>query len=488
MKELLQIILINLVVSCDNVGVIALSTCKLPHDKAVKARRMGIGLSVALKVLFIIVVGFLLSVSWLHIRIIGGVLLIYVTFNMLKQNSRDSLNQEKKTGCTEDSFLLAIISIVAADVSMSLDNVVAVLGVVTSDGQGVGLHEFILVFLGLLLCVPVLLFFSETVSYLMEKYKVLSCFCAGYLIYTAVKMIFEDEIIKLFFEEIHFSFALPAAILCGVLMGIYGILSEVGILEERQERRYVLLPVYCVIVIYSLVTVGVISYLSTDPFMDGFMLNVELAYGFLPTGVNAVYTIGTSSSLLTISAVILSAIVAKECKKKSYRAMFFANIKGMAIFVLLELTVCTAGLAFTFGPGSMNPGRYLGLILIQLLLLLTYSATFCMLSVYITGRTMLITVGMLYVFLESSGAALFAEHGNWGFIAEFFPSYHIATISGHMSESGSLLYVCIMALLYIVLVTVIGMKYYQLQTDPIQANQLQQSNKGKNGLYFHKSE
>lgn len=472
MKELLQIILINLVVSCDNVGVIALSTCNLPHEKAVLARRIGIGLSVALKVLFIIAVGFLLSVSWLHIRILGGVLLIYVTFSMLKQQSRGTVKQGKKSGRIEDSFLLAIISIVAADVSMSLDNVVAVLGVVTSDGQGLGFYEFMLVFLGLLLCVPVLLFFSETVSYLMEKYKVLSSVCAGYLIYTAVNMIFEDEMIKLFFEEIHFTFAMPAAILCGVLMGVYGILSEYGILEERQEKRYVLLPVYCVIVIYSLVTIGVISYLSTDPFMDGFMLNVELAYGFSPTGVNAVYTIGTSSSLFTICAVILSAIIAKECKSKSYKAMFWANVRGMAVFVLLELTVCTAGLAFTFGPGSMSPVRYLGLILIQLLLLLTYSATFCMLSVYITGRTMLITIGMLYVYLESSGAALFAEHGNWAFIAEFFPSYHIATISGHMSEKDSLLYVFIMAVLYIVLVTVIGMRGYRSRSGLMQTESI----------------
>lgn len=462
MKELIQIILINLVVSCDNVGVIALATRNLPHDKATTARRIGIGLSLVMKILFIAVVGFLFAVPWLHIRIVGGILLIYVTFNMLRQHTQESskLNKNDKG---EDSFLLVIISIIAADVSMSLDNVVAILGVVSSDGHSLGFQEITIVFLGLLACVPILLWFSETVSHLMERFQILSYLCAGYLIYTAVKMIFEDEMIKLFFEHIHFTFALPAAILCGILMVIYGVFTASGFSSKKEEKRHILLPIYCIIVIYSLVTVGTISYLSTNPFIEGQALNVESIYGFTPYGANAVYTIGASSSLFTLCAIMLAGIVSRERGRMSYKSMLLLNVKSMVIFVLLELTVCTVGLSFTFGLGSINLARYLLVLLIQILLLLTYTATFCMFSVYIRSKAVLITIGMLYVFIESMGAAILAHSGKWAFWAMFFPSYHIASVSSQIPSAGSLPFIFVISILYIAITTFLGHSRYQIQ-------------------------
>ena len=74
-------------------------------------------------------------------------MLLYVTFTMMKDSTAGS-DKHEQTG-QRDNFLFAIISIVAADVSMSFDNVLAILGVVSADGGGLHMREFLLIFGGL---------------------------------------------------------------------------------------------------------------------------------------------------------------------------------------------------------------------------------------------------------------------------------------------------------------------------------------------------
>ena len=110
---------------------------------------------------------FLRPVSYTHLdvykrQILGGVMLLYVTFTMMMESGTGSEKREQ-TG-RKDSFWFAIISIVAADVSMSFDNVLAILGVVSADGGGLHMREFLLIFGGLAFCVPLLLWFSGTIA------------------------------------------------------------------------------------------------------------------------------------------------------------------------------------------------------------------------------------------------------------------------------------------------------------------------------------
>ncbi len=454
MKELVQLVFINLVVSFDNVGVIALATRNLPCDKAVMARRIGIGLSIVMKMLFIAVIGLLFDVPWLHIRIVGGILLIFITFNMLRQQTQETVRTIKNDGSKGDSYVLAIVSIIAADVSMSIDNVVAMLGVIASDGHDLVVKDFIIAFLGLLICVPILLWFSSAVTSLMERFPLITYLCAGYLIYISVKMIFEDEMIQLFFQQINFSFAKPSAVLCGGLVVVYGLFAGKKSFTGIHIRSHLLLPIYGIVIGYSLVTVAVISYLSTNPMLDGYQLNVQMIYGFEPSGINAVYTIGTSSNLFALCAILLAGIIAKDRKKLSYPAMLFSNMKYMIVFVGLELTVCTIGLGFTFGLGEFNPFRYFLVLPVQVFLLFTYSAVFCMFSVFIRSNSILITVGLLYEILESAGAAILSE--KWTLGAEFFPSYHIASLSSQIYNRKLLVIVTIIAILYVILATYLG--------------------------------
>lgn len=90
MNLMIQVLLINLVISCENVGVFALATNGLQPSMAKKIHRIGVGLSLVFKLIFIAVASILFAIPWLHIRIIGGVLLLYITFNMLFHSKQTS--------------------------------------------------------------------------------------------------------------------------------------------------------------------------------------------------------------------------------------------------------------------------------------------------------------------------------------------------------------------------------------------------------------
>lgn len=83
MNFIIQVLLINLVISCENVGVFALATNGLPPSTAKEVHRIGVGLSLVFKLIFIAIASALFAIPWLHIRIVGGALLLYITFNML---------------------------------------------------------------------------------------------------------------------------------------------------------------------------------------------------------------------------------------------------------------------------------------------------------------------------------------------------------------------------------------------------------------------
>ena len=214
MSTLLQVILINLIVSFDNIGVIALAARGLPPKKANLARQIGIWLSLVLKLIFTLLVGWLFTITWLHIRLIGGAMLIYVIIGMLRDTN--SAKHTKKNG----NFLRVIMVIAAADISMSLDNVIAVISVVADEAGNVTAQGLSIAFLGLAISVPVLLIASEHIIRLINRYTALFALCAGYLGYIAANMIFEDELMESLFALIRLpsAFALHLALGIGVLV------------------------------------------------------------------------------------------------------------------------------------------------------------------------------------------------------------------------------------------------------------------------------
>ena len=212
MSTLLQVILINLIVSFDNISVIALAARGLTSKKANTARLVGIWLSLVLKLVFTFMVGWLFTISWLHIRLIGGAMLIYVIVQMLRDTGAH------KAIKSDDKFLKVIFIIIAADISMSLDNVIAVISIVADEAGNVTPHGLSMAFLGFAISVPILLIASEYIINLINRYAILFALAAGYLGYIAANMIFEDELLESLFQFIRFPFAPQLAVAVGVLV------------------------------------------------------------------------------------------------------------------------------------------------------------------------------------------------------------------------------------------------------------------------------
>jgi len=422
MHEFLQIILINLAVSCDNVGVIAMATQNLPERQASAARRMGIGLSLVFKLIFIVLIGYLFSLEWLHIRIIGGVMLLYVTFHMVGQHSEQ---EAEKTALKKNSLSGAVISIIAADLSMSLDNVIAILGVFTGEGRELGLREYTLIISGLILCMPLLLWFSDVIAKMMEKFPLLNYLCAGYLIYTGVNIIFEDQALDLLFEQFHFEYAKPTAMLCGVLMVAYGMLTGGGAKKGIRWRKHILI-LYVLLIGSAVMVVGIITYASKID-SNRWSETVQVYYPMLHNGVNALYLLGMESENLYFCAAVFTGWQVHTHGKWGYRIMRWRSVKAMGMFILLYLAVTTIGLGHTFGFRDFHPLAWAGNLLLLTVLLMTYPAVFSLIAVLTRSRALTITMSLLYVFVEAVITAICMANYRLIPLAEVFPKYYLSS-------------------------------------------------------------
>jgi YjbE family integral membrane protein len=127
-----------------------------------------------------------MTVEWLPIKLAGGILLLFITWNLIKDNNGQEGEQEANVR-EGSSFMKAVGSIILADVSMSLDNVLAIGG--TANGH-VGLIVF-----GIALNIPILFFGSQLVANLMDRFKIVVYIGGAVLMRTAAAMIMEDHLI-----------------------------------------------------------------------------------------------------------------------------------------------------------------------------------------------------------------------------------------------------------------------------------------------------
>jgi YjbE family integral membrane protein len=442
------VLLINIAVSCDNIGAIALATRDLPERKALAARRIGILLSIALKLIFLFLTGILFKVSWLHIRILGGAMLMYVTWGMLRHRPQE------KAKASESGFTSAILSIIAADASMSLDNVVAITGIISDGGQAPGTRGLLLAFAAIAASAPIMIAFSDAIAKLMERFRLLTYIFAGYLIYIAANMIFEDEMIKLFFYEIDFYFTAPAAALFGLFLVIYGIYRTNP--PSRATERSSGSALLCgAVIVYSWITVAVFSFLETGPIVDGWITNAEVLYGFPPSGANAVYMLGSASGLFALLGAKNAERIAKE-QSQTYITALIRGITGMAAFIVLRLAVCLIGMTFTFGFGGISAFDFIAALFAQSMLIMVYPAVFCMLNSIFKNRALGLIASMLFSLFEIAGADIISQTSSWSLLAVFFPSCQMEFISNRVSSGAMIFYPIAIASLYIALASAIG--------------------------------
>jgi YjbE family integral membrane protein len=206
---ILQITLLDFTLSGDNIGVIALATKNLSQNIAEKARITGAVAAIILRIIFACGVTFILSIDWLPIKLVGGLLLIKITWDFIKPSRVEEDTEVKATS----KFWDAIFIIVLADLSMSLDNVLAIAA--AADGN------VLLIIFGILLNIPIIIFGSKLVANLMNKHKIVIYLGGAILAHTSFKMVFEDKLIAGFINH-YFAQLFPWAMALAVIFyGIY---------------------------------------------------------------------------------------------------------------------------------------------------------------------------------------------------------------------------------------------------------------------------
>lgn len=211
---ILQITLLDFTLSGDNIGVIALATKNLSEEIAKKARVTGAAIAILLRIIFACGITYILAIEWLPIKLLGGLLLIKITWDFIKPHKIEENAEVKVTS----KFLDAIFVIVLADISMSLDNVLAIAGAANGN--------MLLIIFGILLNIPIIIFGSKLVADLMNKHKIVIYIGGAILAHTSFKMVFEDRLVVNYINH-HFASFFPWAMAITVILyGICIILKE----------------------------------------------------------------------------------------------------------------------------------------------------------------------------------------------------------------------------------------------------------------------
>ena len=178
---LTQIILIDLVLAGDNAIIIGMVASKFPLEQRKKIIFFGIGGAVILRIILTLLTAYLLQITGL--RLLGGILLLYIVYKLYTDVIKGS-DHEEDVNVDNSSFLKAIWTILLADFTMSLDNVLGVAG-------AAGDHYGLLVF-GLVLSIALMAFAATMISNLIKKYKWIAWAGLLAILFVAIELIYTD--------------------------------------------------------------------------------------------------------------------------------------------------------------------------------------------------------------------------------------------------------------------------------------------------------
>lgn len=182
--DVVQIIFADIVLSGDNALVIGMAAAGLPPELRKKAIFLGMALAAGMRIGFAVIASYLLSIP--GILVIGGLLLSWVCWRFykdIKEFNKQEEAEEVPAVEGENSFRRALFTILLADVSMSIDNIVAVAAIARDNTQ-------LLVF-GLGLAILMMAFFANIIMRIMLKYRFLSYLGLALLVYLAVVMLYD---------------------------------------------------------------------------------------------------------------------------------------------------------------------------------------------------------------------------------------------------------------------------------------------------------
>ena len=178
---LTQIILIDLVLAGDNAIIIGMVASKFPLEQRKKIIFFGIGGAVVLRIILTLLTAYLLQITGL--RLLGGILLLYIVYKLYVDVIKGK-DHEENIKVDNSNFLKAIWTILLADFTMSLDNVLGVAG-------AAGDHYGLLVF-GLVLSIALMAFAATLISDWIKKYKWIAWAGLLAILIVAIDLIYTD--------------------------------------------------------------------------------------------------------------------------------------------------------------------------------------------------------------------------------------------------------------------------------------------------------
>ena len=177
-----QIVFIDLVLAGDNAIMIGMVASKFPPAQRKKVIFWGIGGAVILRIILTLMTAYLLQITGL--RLIGGILLLYIVYKLYVDVIKNAVDENKNIKVDNSNLLKAIWTVLLADFTMSLDNVLGVAG-------AAGHHYHLLIF-GLILSIVLMAVAANLISQWIKKYKWIAWIGLMAILVVAIDLIYTD--------------------------------------------------------------------------------------------------------------------------------------------------------------------------------------------------------------------------------------------------------------------------------------------------------
>ena len=177
-----QIVFIDLILAGDNAIIIGMVASKFPPDQRKKIIFWGIGGAVVLRIILTLLTAYLLQITGL--RLIGGVLLLYIVYKLYVDIIKNTETKDKDIKVDSSNLMKAIFTVLLADFTMSLDNVLGVAG-------AAGHHYHLLIF-GLVLSIVLMAVAATLISRWIKEHKWIAWIGLFAILIVALELIYTD--------------------------------------------------------------------------------------------------------------------------------------------------------------------------------------------------------------------------------------------------------------------------------------------------------
>lgn len=177
-----EIVFIDLVLAGDNAIIIGMVASQFQADQRKKIIFYGIGAAVILRIIFTLVTAYLLQINGL--RLIGGILLLYIVYKLYIDVIKNSSKNEQNVKVDKSSLFKAITTVIIADVTMSLDNILGV--------AGAAKDHYVLLIFGLALSIALMATAANLISKWIKEYRWIAWIGILAILVVAIDLIYTD--------------------------------------------------------------------------------------------------------------------------------------------------------------------------------------------------------------------------------------------------------------------------------------------------------